>query len=94
MKKTEEMFALIILLVLTKCIVAKHDCDWVKIIYQKMGGHVSLIPQDCCRMIGVACHDGHVVHITWDFHGLNGYIPPEIGNLLYLKHLYELLKNI
>ena len=63
------------------------DCDWVKIIYHKMGGHVSLIPQDCCRMNGVACFDGHVVHITWVFQGLNGYIPPEIGNLVNLRWL-------
>ena len=75
-------------------LLPKMSCDWVRIIYQKMGGHVSLIPQDCCRMNGVACFDGHVVGITWSYRGLNGNIPPEIGNLLYLKHLYELLKNI
>ena len=87
MKKTEEMFALIILLLLTKCIVAKHDCDWVKIIYQKMGGDVSMIPQNCCRMLGVACHDGHVVGIYWSNKNLNGIISSVIGNLVNLESL-------
>ena len=74
-------------LLITKCIVANHDCDWVRIIYQKMGGRVSNIPQDCCKMFGVACLDGHVLQITWGYQGLNGHIPPEIGNLVHLKWL-------
>jgi len=63
------------------------DCYWVNIIYQKMGGDVSMIRQHCCRMAGVVCHDGHVIHIRWAYQGLNGYIPPEIGNLVHLRWL-------
>jgi hypothetical protein len=85
--KTEEMFTLIILLLFTKCIVAVRDCDWVNIIYGKMGGDVSLLPQDCCLLKGVTCLDGHVIRIRWGYQGLNGYIPPEIGNLVHLKWL-------
>ena len=63
------------------------DCDWVNVIYRKMGGHVSMIPQDCCRMLGVACHDGHVIAINWSYHKLNGYIPPDIVHLISLRWL-------
>ena len=63
------------------------DCNWVRIVYQKMGGDVSLIPQDCCRMNGVACHDGHVIAINWSNKKLNGTISPDIGNLLKLETL-------
>ena len=86
-KKTQEMFSLILLLLFTKFIVAVSDCDWVKIIYQKMGGDVSRIPQNCCRMAGVTCHDGHVIELRWGYQGLNGYIPPEIGHLINLRWL-------
>ena len=81
------MFALIVLLLFAKCIVAENDCDWVRIIYGKMGGHVSLIPQDCCLMNGVTCHDGHVIELRWRYQGLNGYIPSEIGHLINLRWL-------
>ena len=81
------MFTLIILLLFLKCIVAVSDCDLVRIICQKMGGHVSKIPQDCCLMNGVTCHDGHVIELRWGYQGLNGYIPPEIGNLVNLRRL-------
>ena len=74
-------------LLFTKCIVAENDCDSVKIIYQKMGGDVSKIPQNCCRMLGVICHDGQVSYIRWGYHNLKGYIPPEIGNLVHLRWL-------
>jgi hypothetical protein len=74
-------------LLFTKCIVAENDCDWVKIIYQKMGGHYSMIPQDCCRMLGVACLDGKVIEIRWGYNNLNGCIPPEIGHLINLQLL-------
>ena len=87
MKKTKEMFALIFLLLVTKCIVAAGECDGLKIIYQKMGGDVSIIPQNCSRMLGVACHDGHVIGINWSNNNLNGTIPPEIGHLVNLRWL-------
>ena len=68
----------------TECIA---DCDWLKIIYQKIGGDVSLIPQNCCRMLGVACQDGHVIGINWSNKNLNGTIQPEIGHLVNLRWL-------
>jgi len=91
LKKKLEMVTIIqkcmLWLLITKCIVAFSDCDWVKIIYGKMGGNVSLIPQDCCLMARITCHDGHVIRIRWGYQGLNGYISPEIGNLLNLESL-------
>ena len=74
-------------LLFTECIVAENDCYWVRIIYWKMGGRFSMIPQDCCRMKGVSCLDGHVIQLRWRYHNLNGYIPPEIGKLVHLKWL-------
>ena len=75
-------------LLVTECIVAKHDCDWVKIIYQKMDGDISLNRQEnCCKMFGVRCDYGQVIGIHWGYQGLNGYIPPEIGNLINLEIL-------
>ena len=74
-------------LLFTECIHAIHDCDWVRIIYQKMGGNVSLIPQNCCRMARITCLYGKVIAIRWSYQGLNGKIPPEIGNLVNLKYL-------
>jgi hypothetical protein len=67
-----------------KCIA---DCDWVKIIYKKMGGDVSMIPQNCCRMNGVKCYDGLVIGINWSNKNLNGTISPDIGNLENLNRL-------
>ncbi len=81
------MFTLIFFLLFTKCIVAVSDCDWVKIIHQKMGGNVSLNPQNCCKMNGVACLDGNVIAIYWINQNLKGLIPPEIGNLVKLQRL-------
>ncbi len=79
------------LMLLFTTILAENDCDWVKIIYEKMGGDVSKIPQEnCCEkfeMFGISCHDGHIIQIRWGYLNLDGYIPPEIGNLVHLKSL-------
>ena len=91
LKKNQKMWTIIthcmLWLLFTECIVAVSDCDWVKIIYGKMGGHFSMIPQDCCRMLGVACHDGHVIEINWSNKSLNGTISPDVGNLGNLQRL-------
>ena len=68
-------------------VLAENDCDWVKIIYEKMGRDISMTPQDCCKIFGVSCHDDRVIQIRWGYHNLNGHIPPEIGNLVHLKWL-------
>ena len=91
-KKIEKMWTIIthcmLWLLVTECIVAKHDCDWVKIIYQKMDGDISLNRQEnCCKMLGVRCDYGQVIGIHWGYQDLSGYIPPEIGNLINLEML-------
>ena len=64
------------------------QCDWVRIIYEKMGGDVNSIPENCCQMDGVECsQDGHITGINWNQQGLTGSIPQEIGNLVNLKKL-------
>ena len=63
------------------------QCDWVRIIYEKMGGDVNSIPENCCQMDGVSCKDGHVKGILWIEQGLTGSIPQEIGNLVDLQQL-------
>ena len=73
---------------LTQCILATNDCHWLRIIYGKMGGDVSEIPDDCCEMEGVRCNrEGQVVIINWSNKDLEGFIPSEIGNLVNLKSL-------
>jgi hypothetical protein len=75
-------------LLLSKFILAETDCDWLRIIYSKMGGDVQKIPQNCCRMDGVECtEDGYVTAIDWNHQGLSGSIPKELGNLVYLEWL-------
>ena len=64
------------------------ECDWVRIIYGKMGGDVSEIPNDCCEMEGVKCEQGAVTMLRWNQQGLNGCIPAEIEKLTNLKVLY------
>jgi hypothetical protein len=76
-------------------IPAQPDCDWVQIIYSKMGGNVNSIPRDCCRMDGVRCNsDGHVTELIWVYQDLTGFIPPEIGNLANLQKLYCSIKDV
>ena len=73
---------------LTQCILAANDdCHWVRVIYGKMGGDVSDILEDCCRMKRVICEQGRVTVLSWGNKGLKGYIPPEIGNLVNLQNL-------
>ena len=67
--------------------ISRTDCHWVRIIYQKMGGNVKRIPDDCCRRNGIVCTDGHVTTINWNYLGLTGSIPPEIGMLVGLREL-------
>jgi hypothetical protein len=79
---------LILWLLFNQCILAETDCDWVRIIYSKMGGDVNSVPQDCCRMDGIHCsEDGHVIKISWNHQGLTGSLPQEVGNLLNLEWL-------
>jgi hypothetical protein len=68
-------------------ISAQPDCNWVRIIYEKMGGNVNIIPRDCCQMDGVTCADGHVTELIWVHQDLTGFIPPEIGNLANLQNV-------
>ena len=72
---------------LTQCILAANDCHWVRVIYGKMGGDVSDILEDCCRMEGVICEQGRVTDLFWFDQGLAGFIPAEIGNLVNLQNL-------
>ena len=74
---------------LAQCILAAYDdCHWVRVIYRKMGGDVSKIPNDCCRMEGVICEGDRVAGLFWAWKSMKGIIPPEIGNLVNLKRLY------
>jgi hypothetical protein len=68
-------------------ILAMTDCDWVRIIYQKMGGNLRRIPEDCCRTYGVACVGDHVTGVYWSNKDLTGSIPPELGMLAELQYL-------
>jgi hypothetical protein len=68
-------------------ISAMTDCDWVRIIYQKMGGNVKLIPKDCCSMNEIRCINGYVTDINWNNQLLTGFIPSELGNLVNLQKL-------
>ena len=78
---------LMLWLLFNQCILAKTDCDWLVIIYSKMGGDVNSVPRDCCRMDGVRCTDGDVTSISWAGYGLKGSIPPEVGHLVNLEVL-------
>ena len=78
---------LMLWLLFNQCILAKTDCDWLVIIYSKMGGDVNSVPQDCCRMDGVECNDGHVKSLFWYSRGLTGSFPKELGNLVNLEGL-------
>jgi hypothetical protein len=70
-----------------QCLVAS-ECYWLRIIYQKMGGDVSLIPVDCCQMDGIICSDDdHITEIDWIGQDLTGTIAPEIGMLTHLQEL-------
>ena len=68
-----------------QCNIASDD-GLVKIIYEKMGGITTGI-RDGCSIPGVKCVDSKVVEVNWSDRGLTGPIPPEIGNLYYLKEL-------
>ena len=82
-----DFFAFLLWLLFTQCIFAQTECDWVRIIYRKMGGS-ALISLECCKMHGVICNDdGRVTGINWSHHGLTGDIPPEIGKLVNLEEL-------
>jgi hypothetical protein len=52
-----------------------------------MGGDLRRIPLDCCYRYGVLCTDGNVTSINWNYLGLTGSVPPEIGMLKKLKYL-------
>ena len=53
-----------------------------------MGGDVSDILEDCCRMKGIKCdRENHVIGLFWAWKSMKGIIPPEIGNLVNLKRL-------
>jgi hypothetical protein len=75
-------------LLFNQCILAQAtECDWVRIIYEKMGGNVLHIPEDCCTMIGIHCAFGRIARIDWSNEELTGTIPPELGNLIVLSHM-------
>jgi hypothetical protein len=84
----EMISKLLLWLLLSKCILAETECDWLRIVYEKMGGDARTIPQDCCQMDGVFCNsDGHIVNILWPSYGLTGFIPQEIGMLTNLEEM-------
>jgi hypothetical protein len=78
---------LMLWLLFNQCILAKTDCDWLVIIYSKMGGDVNSVPRDCCVINGVECTDGYVTGIFLDRQGLTGSLPEELGNLVNLEWL-------
>ena len=75
------------LFLFTQSITAQTDCDLVRIIYQKMGGNINNIPEDCCKKNGVICANGHVTGLYWSKQSLVGSIPPELANLINLEDL-------
>ena len=82
------MSQILFLFLFTRCILAHNECDLLKIIYEKLGGNVLDVPEDCCRMNGVTCTvNGHVTAISWSHQNLTGSIPPEIGMLANLQEL-------
>lgn len=68
-------------------IAVRTECDWLRIVYQKMGGNVLDIPRDCCKMYGVRCRNGDVTSINWINQALTGSIPSEIRHLVNLQSL-------
>jgi hypothetical protein len=78
---------LMLWLLFNQCILAETDCDWLRLIYYKMGGDVNSVPRDCCRMDGVRCTDGYVKNLFLDSRGLTGSLPEELGNLVNLEWL-------
>lgn len=78
---------LLIWLLSTQFILAETDCDWIKIIYKKLGSDISNV-DDCCSLDHITCdEESRVITIIWDSTDLTGYLPPEIGNFVNLKHL-------
>jgi hypothetical protein len=78
---------ILLFLFYTLSISAMTDCDWVRIIYQKMGGDVRRIPKDCCKKNGVICAEGHVTGLYWSKQSLVGSIPRELVELVNLEDL-------
>eukprot|EP00833_Pecoramyces_ruminatium_P004153 jgi/Orpsp1_1/1178185/evm.model.c7180000064356.1 len=42
---------------------------------------------NCCLEKGITCENGYIIKIEVAYHGLNGTIPPELGNLSKLEYL-------
>jgi hypothetical protein len=75
-------------LLFNQCILAQAtECDWVRIIYRKLGGNFRWIHPDCCTMNEIICTDGYITEIRWHNLRLKGSIPPELENLVNLQKL-------
>ena len=86
MGSTRVMWMLMIMMMLQtiQCIT---DCETVVAIYKAMGGKEFDVDRPC-GIQGVTIDDhGRVVEIYWNFKGLQGSIPPEIGDLRHLRFL-------
>ena len=66
------------------------DCCWVVRSWKLMGQNTTVSSTsgtDCCSMDGVTCSGSHVTAIKWNYKGLSGSIPEDIGNLKNLTNL-------
>jgi hypothetical protein len=72
------------------CDSTSPQCCWVVRSWQLMGKNTTVSSgsgYDCCSMDGVSCSGSHVTAIKWNYKGLAGSIPVEIGNLKNLTDL-------
>lgn len=70
------------------------ECAQVISIWLTAGGSPDAVLDDCCQMIGVGCFGSKVDSIFWDDKGLSGIIPPEIGDLINIRYLYDLFFTV
>ncbi len=85
----------------TTCYSSSYQCCWVKRSWELMGKTTSVSSTNataCCNYLGsttqssgipgVTCgFNGYPIEINWNSQGLQGQIPPEMGNLKPLRRL-------
>ena len=74
----------------TACDSTSPQCCWVVRSWQLMGQNTTVSSgsdKECCSMDGVSCSGSLVTAINWNYKGLSGSIPADIGNLKNLTNL-------
>ena len=74
--------------------ISLQECQGLVALYENTNGdawqdHPGWLADDTpCNWIGVSCQEGHVTELQLANNKLAGSLPPEIGNLTYLRYLY------